>query len=158
MGMPEWINDCMNAFECLHNRHCLQIESVLSLLSVLPVLSVMPMLSVLSVLYVLSVLSVMLMLSVLSVPASRNCAHCRSVDNQGDYEIVKAMGERVDEVVDEDVVLLKADVEGLEPGVIESAKGLLQSYKWVGCFLPSGLLQACMKPAATNYAACSVKV
>ncbi len=39
------------------------------------------------------------------------------------------MGERVDEVVGEDVVLLKADVEGLEPGVIESAKGLLESYK-----------------------------
>jgi hypothetical protein len=71
--------------------------------------------------------------------------HCRSVDNQGDYEIVKAMGERVDEVVGEDVVLLKADVEGLEPGVIQSAKGLLESYKWVDYFLPAVLLHACMK-------------
>ncbi|KAL0024793.1 hypothetical protein WJX79_007618 [Trebouxia sp. C0005] len=52
-----------------------------------------------------------------------------SVDNQGDYEMVTAMGERVDEVVAENVVLLKADVEGLEPGVIQSAKGLLESYK-----------------------------
>ncbi|DBA86663.1 TPA: hypothetical protein ACH3X1_005126 [Trebouxia sp. C0004] len=52
-----------------------------------------------------------------------------SVDNQGDYEIVKAMGERVDEVVGEDVLLLKADVEGHEPGVIQSAKDLLESYK-----------------------------
>lgn len=51
-----------------------------------------------------------------------------SVDNQGDYEIVKAMGERVDEVVGEDVLLLKVDVEGLEPGVIKSANGLLESY------------------------------
>lgn len=79
---------------------------------------------------VLSVLSVLSMLSVLSVPV---CASqwqlCRSVDNQGDYEMVTAMGERVDEVVAENVVLLKADVEGLEPGVIQSAKGLLESYK-----------------------------
>ena len=148
----------MNAFECLHNRHCLQIESVLSVLSVMSMLCVLSVLSVLPVLFVLSVMSMLSVQSVLSVPASRNCAHCRSVDNQGDYEIVKAMGERVDEVVGEYVVLLKADVEGLEPGVIESAKGLLQSYKWVGCFLPSGLLQACMKLAATNYAACSDKV
>jgi hypothetical protein len=74
-------------------------------------------------------LRVLSVLPVLSVPASCNCGHCRSVDNQGDYEIVKAMGERVDEVVGEDVLLLKADVEGLEPGVIQSAKGLLESYK-----------------------------
>ena len=121
------------------------------------------------------VLSVLSVLSMLSMPASHYCDHRRSVDNQGDYEIVKAMGERVDEVVGEDVVLLKADVEGLEPGVIESAKGLLESYKcvgyflpavmlhactkpesykWVSCFLPAGLLHACMKLAAMNYEAC----
>ena len=102
----------------------------MSMLSLLSVLSVLSASSVLSVMSVLSVLSMMSVLSVMSVlPASHNYDHCRSVDNQGDYEIVQAMGERVDEVVGEDVVLLKADVEGLEPGVIESAKGLLESYK-----------------------------
>ncbi len=111
------------------------------MLTVLPVLTVSFVLSVLSVLSVSSVLSVLCVL-----PASHNCDHRRSVDNQGDYEIVKAMGERVDEVVGEDVVLLKADVEGLEPGVIESAKGLLESYKWVDYFLPVVILHACMKP------------
>lgn len=43
--------------------------------------------------------------------------------------MVKAVGERIDEVVHEDVVLLKLDVEGHEPGVIKSAKGLLANHK-----------------------------
>ncbi len=60
---------------------------------------------------------------------ARTDLSCRGVDNEGDYEIIKALGERVDEVVQEDVMLLKADVEGFEPGVIESAKGLLDSHE-----------------------------
>ena len=46
------------------------------------------------------------------------------------------MGERVDEVVQEDVVLLKVDVEGHEPGVIQSATGLLDGYRWEPWVVP----------------------
>jgi len=45
-------------------------------------------------------------------------------------------------------------VEGLEPGVIQSAKGLLESYKWVSCFLPAGLLHACTKPESYKWTSC----
>lgn len=44
-------------------------------------------------------------------------------------EEVSAVGERVDEVVQEDVLLMKVDVEGLEPGVMASAQGLLRNYR-----------------------------
>ena len=57
-------------------------------------------------------------------------AHCRAIISEDELEVVKAMGERVDEVVREDVVLLKVDVEGHEPGVIQSATGLLDGYRW----------------------------
>ena len=43
--------------------------------------------------------------------------------------MVQAMGERVDEVVHEDVLLLKVDVEGLEPAVMKSCSGLLDKHK-----------------------------
>ena len=42
---------------------------------------------------------------------------------------MQALGERVDEVVHEEVLLLKADVEGLEPAVLKSASGLLDRHK-----------------------------
>ena len=62
-------------------------------------------------------------------------APCRAIISDDELEVVKAMGERVDEVVQEDVVLLKVDVEGHEPGVIQSATGLLDGYRWgpLGC-------------------------
>ena len=53
---------------------------------------------------------------------------CRGIDNHGDYEVVQALGERVDTVVKEDVLLLKVDVEGLEPAVMHSATRLLDRY------------------------------
>lgn len=53
----------------------------------------------------------------------------RGIDNQGEYETVQAVGERVDEVVHEDVLLLKVDVEGLEPAVMKSCSGLLDKHK-----------------------------
>ena len=54
---------------------------------------------------------------------------CRQINNKRDLEVVEAIGERVDDVVQEDVLLLKVDVEGHEPGVIKSAKSLIESYK-----------------------------
>ena len=56
-----------------------------------------------------------------------NC--CRSIDNEGDYEKVMAVGERVDEVVQEDVILMKMDVEGFEPKALDSAKGIWDNYR-----------------------------
>ena len=53
---------------------------------------------------------------------------CRGVDNHGDYEVVQALGERVDTLVKEDVLLLKVDVEGLEPAVLHSATRLFDKY------------------------------
>lgn len=53
---------------------------------------------------------------------------CRGVDNHGDYEVVQALGERVDNLVKEDVLLLKVDVEGLEPAVLHSATRLFDKY------------------------------
>lgn len=45
-------------------------------------------------------------------------------------EKVKAVSERVDEVVpSQDVLFMKIDVEGFEPGVLASSKGLLQGGK-----------------------------
>ena len=38
-------------------------------------------------------------------------------------------GERVDAVVNEDVALLKMDVEGFEPTAFQSAKGVLDTFK-----------------------------
>ena len=54
---------------------------------------------------------------------------CRAIDNRGDFEIVQALGERVDTVVEEDVLLLKVDVEGLEPAVLHSSTRLLDKHK-----------------------------
>lgn len=53
---------------------------------------------------------------------------CRGIDNHGDYEVVQALGERVDTLVKEDVLLLKVDVEGLEPAVLHSATRLFDKY------------------------------
>eukprot|EP00877_Chromochloris_zofingiensis_P013674 jgi/Chrzof1/8560/Cz03g15200.t1 len=50
----------------------------------------------------------------------------KGVDNQGEYGQVSVVGEAVDDVIgDQHVHLLKADVEGFEPGVIASAQKLL---------------------------------
>jgi hypothetical protein len=54
---------------------------------------------------------------------------CRSIDNEGAYDFIKVKGERVDSVVQEDVLLMKLDVEGFEPTAFQSSKGILDSYK-----------------------------
>lgn len=43
----------------------------------------------------------------------------RGIDNEGAYEHLRVQGERVDDVVREDVALMKMDVEGFEPHVLE---------------------------------------
>ena len=53
-------------------------------------------------------------------------APCRAIDNKGDYEIVDAVTERLDEVIQEDVLLLKMDVEGYEHLVHASASRLFE--------------------------------
>ncbi|KAK9906760.1 hypothetical protein WJX75_007525 [Coccomyxa subellipsoidea] len=53
----------------------------------------------------------------------------RSIDNEGAYDFIKVKGERVDSVVQEDVLLMKLDVEGFEPTAFQSSKGILDSYK-----------------------------
>lgn len=53
----------------------------------------------------------------------------RNVNNEGEYERVRVTGERVDAVVNEDVALLKMDVEGFEPTAFQSAKGVLDTFK-----------------------------
>ena len=42
---------------------------------------------------------------------------------------MKAVGQRVDEVVQEDVVLMKVDVEGLETAVMTSSQDLMHTYR-----------------------------
>lgn len=54
---------------------------------------------------------------------------CRNLISEEFLEEVKAVGERVDEVVQEDVLLMKVDVEGLEPAVIASSEDLLYNNK-----------------------------
>ena len=44
---------------------------------------------------------------------------CRVIDNERPYEHLKVRGERVDAVVQEDVALLKMDVEGFEFHALE---------------------------------------
>ena len=58
-------------------------------------------------------------------PSTRH-AGLRAIDNEGDYKHLKIQGERVDAVVHEDVALMKMDVEGFEPHVLEGAKGLFE--------------------------------
>jgi Methyltransferase FkbM domain len=53
---------------------------------------------------------------------------CRGIDNKGAYEHLMLRGERVDAVVNEDVLLLKMDVEGFEPAVLKSSKGLFDRF------------------------------
>lgn len=43
----------------------------------------------------------------------------RGIDNEGAYQHLRVQGERVDDVVHEDVALMKMDVEGFEPHVLE---------------------------------------
>jgi hypothetical protein len=45
----------------------------------------------------------------------------RGIDNEGAYQHLRVQGERVDDVVHEDVALMKMDVEGFEPHVLEVA-------------------------------------
>lgn len=52
----------------------------------------------------------------------------KGIDNEGEYEHLRVRGERVDDVVHQDVVLMKMDVEGYEPHVLESAKGLFEHH------------------------------
>lgn len=54
---------------------------------------------------------------------------CRSIDNEGAYDFITVKGERVDSVVQEDVLLMKLDVEGFEPTAFQSSKGILDTYK-----------------------------
>ncbi|CAL8462169.1 g1700 [Coccomyxa elongata] len=53
----------------------------------------------------------------------------RSIDNEGAYDFIEVKGERVDSVVQEDVLMMKLDVEGFEPTAFQSSKGILDSYK-----------------------------
>ena len=53
---------------------------------------------------------------------------CRAIDNKGEYEHLAVTGERVDSIVQEDVLLMKLDVEGFEPVALESAKGILDAH------------------------------
>eukprot|EP00884_Botryococcus_braunii_P021704 jgi/Botrbrau1/8217/Bobra.0392s0013.1 len=53
----------------------------------------------------------------------------RGIDNEGDYEVVSVKGERVDDVVKEDVALIKFDVEGFEPTAFASASRLFDNYR-----------------------------
>ena len=48
----------------------------------------------------------------------------------GEYELIEVAGERVDSVVQEDVLLMKLDVEGFEPTAFQSSKGILDSFRW----------------------------
>jgi hypothetical protein len=54
---------------------------------------------------------------------------CRNIDNEGEYESIRVRGERVDSVLQEDVLLMKMDVEGFEPTAFESSKGILDTFK-----------------------------
>ncbi|PRW60388.1 A disintegrin and metallo ase with thrombospondin motifs 12 [Chlorella sorokiniana] len=47
-----------------------------------------------------------------------------AIENEGEYDKVVRPVERVDEVVKEDVLIMKADVEGYEPGVLRGSKRL----------------------------------
>jgi len=52
-----------------------------------------------------------------------------SIDNEGDYKKVNVTGESLDQVLgprNQRITLLKADVEGFEPGVVAGAQRLLQ--------------------------------
>lgn len=62
-------------------------------------------------------------------PVSSFWCACRNNIPEEFLEKVTAVGARVDDVVQEDVLLLKVDVEGFEPAVIASAEGLLQNHK-----------------------------
>ncbi|EIE24267.1 hypothetical protein COCSUDRAFT_65824 [Coccomyxa subellipsoidea C-169] len=53
---------------------------------------------------------------------------CRSIDNEGAYDFITVKGERVDSIVQEDVLLMKLDVEGFEPTAFQSSKGILDTY------------------------------
>ena len=57
------------------------------------------------------------------------CSRAYAEEEWNELEIVHAMGERIDEVVHEDVLLLKVDVEGFEPGVIDSAEDVFADYQ-----------------------------
>ncbi len=50
----------------------------------------------------------------------------RGIDNEGAYQHLRVQGERVDDVVHEDVALMKMDVEGFEPHVLEVANATFQ--------------------------------
>ena len=54
---------------------------------------------------------------------------CRANIPEEFLEEVSAVGERIDGVVQEEALLMKVDVEGLEPAVMASAQGLLRTYK-----------------------------
>ena len=70
---------------------------------------------------------------------------CRSIDNVGEYERIEVAGERVDSVVQEDVLLMKLDVEGFEPTAFQSSKGILDSFR-CPCLLVSGATSQCCSP------------
>lgn len=55
----------------------------------------------------------------LHASSAEPAAPTRGIDNEGEYEHLRVRGERVDDVVHQDVVLMKMDVEGFEPHVLE---------------------------------------
>ena len=58
-----------------------------------------------------------------------------AISNAGDYDHVAKRTERVDAVVKQDVLLLKADVEGFEAGVLRGCAALLKSYRVENIFM-----------------------
>ena len=65
---------------------------------------------------------------------------------------MKAVGQRVDEVVQEDVVLMKVDVEGLETAVMASSQDLLHTYRSAVPRLTMLCLAAVLRCASLNHA------
>ncbi|EFN60043.1 hypothetical protein CHLNCDRAFT_133271 [Chlorella variabilis] len=53
----------------------------------------------------------------------------QAIDNEGAYVNVTKATERVDEVVKEDVLIMKVDVEGFEPSILRGTRGLLLQHE-----------------------------
>ena len=61
-------------------------------------------------------------------PSTRLLPHslpCSNIDNKGSYDEITKAVERVDEAIQEDVLVMKVDVEGFEPGVLRSTRDTL---------------------------------
>ena len=73
---------------------------------------------------------------------------CRAIDNVGEYERIEVAGERVDSVVQEDVLLMKLDVEGFEPTAFQSSKGILDSFRCPCLLVFAATSQCCRASVA----------